>query len=277
MGRRRKRKHRRQMPSERAERAARELLASEAESASAVPSEASVPTEPVPGSDGRGARIPRVIVCALFLVLLAVYNLDGTFSVGHDATANAYLPVAMFSSGRLTFTPDDAPFMFEWTVEEADAVRRLELRRWDEHARSLRQRSRPTPKARYFLTQTPAPGSYVGIFGPGPGLLAAPVYAVVGPFVDSLWNSPRAVWWCAKFAASLMVAASAVFVLLTAARFARSARLVSLGARPEHGLAAWRGTPAPSDLSPAMSREPCVARCAAGAAQQGQAPRPQGG
>lgn len=172
----------------------------------------------------------------LFAFLLAVYHLNGDFLPGNDAKPNAYLAVSLLSEGNLSFAPREMPFMFGWDLETETGVSRVYINSWEDtvggrKASELRESGALTlGSARYYVVPSVREGLYVGVFGPGPGLAAVPVLGVLHLVTGDLVGSPRALWHGAKFVASAMVAASAVFVFLAALRFTgkRRALLVAL-------------------------------------------------
>lgn len=140
-------------------------------------------------------RSPARRSALVFFALLAAYHVNGDFLVGHDATPNVYLPVVILDEGRFTFAPGDP--LLSWALPAGDATR-------------------PLP---YYLVETRRPDAFVGAYGPGPGLVALPVFAVLSRASGGLAERPAWIWYGGKLVASLLTAASAVFVLLAARRW----------------------------------------------------------
>src|SRR5262249_43196208 len=80
---------------------------------------------------------------------------------------------------------------------------------------------------------------YVNTFGIGAGLAALPVFWVVHLAVGDLRNHQLLLWYAAKSAASLLVAASAAFIYLAARKFLRAGLAVVLALSYGLGTAVW--------------------------------------
>ena len=130
------------------------------------------------------------------LFLLLVYNVNGDFLPGNDAFASIYLPVNVLRGGGLSFTYTKFPIMFIARSEPGKDG----------------QPDPPTPD--YYLVPSirtdPVTKEriYINTFGIGSGLSVLPVIATLALFVDDLPRHPAVLWYGAKFAASLLVAAS---------------------------------------------------------------------
>jgi len=162
---------------------------------------------------------------ALFVFLLAVYQINGDILPGNDAKPNTYLSLSLLGHGNLSFTPRETPFMFTWHLQTPAGRQTISFNTWadtfrGQSASQLYDSGVLTfHEPRYFLVPTAREGIYVSTFGPGPGLFALPVMAVLDIITGDLAAHPKALWYGAKFAAALAVAASAVFVFLTALAF----------------------------------------------------------
>ncbi len=177
-----------------------------------------IPSETAPGPGG-----PRAHAAALGVLLLTVYLSDGGFVATSDALPNAYLGISLLREGNLSFTPEEMPFMFRWSVREGERWKPVGIRRWDQRIEGVpaeelrREGGLRLEEPRYYLAPSSREGEYVGIYGPGPGLAAAPVVAagmlVLGDPRGDLW----AVGWLGKAAACLLVAGSAVLLFLAVA------------------------------------------------------------
>jgi hypothetical protein len=71
----------------------------------------------------------------------------------------------------------------------------------------------------YYIAETVRSNLYVGNYGLGPPLSLVPFFAIFKLFIDDLQNNSSFLWYSGKTIASLFVAGSAVFVLLSARRF----------------------------------------------------------
>jgi hypothetical protein len=191
------------------------------------------------------------------LGLFLLYQLNGTFVRIGDAQPNLYLPVQVLTRGSLSFTPEDAPFMFGWRLS-GPRPRRVTFRSWNDKIsgtpvaalRDAGQLSLVGPK--YYLVESVKRGRYVGIYGPGAGLVAVPYFAVLC-LVRPGWQDNGAVLGAeAKVFASACVAGSAVLIFWSFLLFLprRPSLLLSLlyGAGTcvwtEPSQALWQQTPA---------------------------------
>jgi hypothetical protein len=206
------------------------------------------------------ARRDATIAAGLFAGLLVAYHANGGFLPGHDAVPNVHLAVHLVRYGRAAFTPDDAPFMFVWMSSEGGRLlgRRFapsvpntpaERERRDLLARGLLRVHAPD----YYIVPSVDPPSrgWVGIYGPGTGLVALPAVALFSRIVGDPYASPAALWNTMKAVAAVCVAASAalVFVALRGFLAPREAGTVALA----YGLgtcvwsvssqALWQSTP----------------------------------
>lgn len=213
-------------------------------------------------SDGALAPVgftarPGVSAAMLFVLLLVVYHINGDFLVGNDAKSNVYLAPTLLSKGRLTFTPQETPFMFHWKLSTPEGDVGVSFDHWDAQElatrtapivlptrgalRELYDEGRLTVQAeKYYVVPTTTPGHYVTTFGPGSGLSALPVYGLLETVVDGdLINSPRALWYGGKFAAAACVAGSAVFVFFTVLPFLDVRRAWTVALAYGLGTSVW--------------------------------------
>lgn len=208
-----------------------------------LPSEAA-PARPAPDAgppplDPPAPRSPRaaaLLAAALFCVLFATYQLDGGFVPSNGAKSNSWLPVQVLQRGSLSFSPDEVPFMFTWRLETPAGPRRARFASFSERAggrsfAELAAEGRLTVLApRYYLVPSVQSGRYVDTFGPGAGLTALPLFAVLRAAAGDLAARPRLLWYGAKWAASAAVAGSAALLFLAALALTdrRRALLVAL-------------------------------------------------
>jgi len=190
-------------------------------------------------------RVPGdgLIAVSLLIGLMALYHANGDFLIGSDAIPNVYLPLNVLDQGRLTFTPENTPFMLAWALKTDEGRRVVKFIRWDTRPsdkstvcfepqgasltgqstfRQLHDSGKLSVlKEDYYVLPTADPddGTYVNIYGVGAGLTALPFFAVQSLFVDDLAANRVALWYGAKFVASFCVAVSAAMVFLTCRRF----------------------------------------------------------
>ena len=175
---------------------------------------------PVPTKRPKILEQDSTISVLLLLLLLFVYNVNGDISPSYDAVPNVYLPVNLLNGGGLSFASGDWPFMFTSTSDHSrgEAAPQGAASPMYYLVRSIR--TDPVTIAQ----------KYVNVFGIGAGLTALPIIAPLQLVVGDLALHPAALWYGAKFAASLLVAASAALVYLIARGFLerRSSLLVAL-------------------------------------------------
>jgi len=170
---------------------------------------------------------------------LVLYSLNGSFQVGDDAVPNVHLPLSVLNQGDLSFSPDESPFMFTWSLRTAQGPVFVKFARWEAQPsdretvcfghetwvrserrtwRELRNRGELRVHApNYYLVPAldTAQRGYVNQYGPGAGLSALPFFAIQSLVVDDLAQHQVALWYGAKFVAAFCVAASVAVVYLT--------------------------------------------------------------
>lgn len=215
----------------------------------------------------------QLVAGALLVGFLALYHLNGDFSVGHDPMATVYLPISLLHEGNLAFTPDEAPHMFAWTYRTQQAERPVRFESWGQKAVNLftwtRNQTTPglvrlgsvdrelspqltardlreggqlvSPQPDYFLAPSvdPEQRGYVNTFGPGAGLTALPFFAIESLFVEDLGHNKAALWYGAKFVASFCVAVSVVLIYWIALEFAGSGAALFLAIAYGAGTCVW--------------------------------------
>jgi hypothetical protein len=200
------------------------------------------------GETGKPHGWPRRVAVPVLLVLglFAIYLANTTVLDEGDAVPSVNLPVALLATGQLSFDPDHFPELFKWKshppfIEKDDFF----FTNWndrfgDRTAREWRKSGQLEFNGpRYYIVPAPLRNTYVSTFGPIPGLLilpvVAPFYAVDHDFAGKLALRCSV----AKLGSSMMVALTAMFVLLIAEKLVsrRLALLVAL----TYGLAtcAW--------------------------------------
>ncbi len=177
---------------------------------------------------------------ALMAALLALYHVNGGFLPGNDATPNLCLPLTLWQGNGFSFQPDDWPQMFRWHLRSGEETRpqTAHVPGWQHPvdpkslawlARAggdwppctwgdLRDRGVVTlARPEYYLVPSvdPETRGYVNQYGPGAGLTAMPVLAILDLATGGLADHRAALWYGGKFVAALCVAASAAIVFLT--------------------------------------------------------------
>jgi hypothetical protein len=186
------------------------------------------------------------IALALFALLVIVYQINGTVMEEGDPVPNLKLPVALLKRGQFSFSPNDFPEMFMWKsssplVEAED----FPVHNWDDYMgdRTLAQwRELGTLKfngPRYHLLQSPVRDAYVSTFGPVPGATFLPMVAVLRLIDPEYDRDPILALSAGKLHGSLLTAASAVLLFLTALRYTTRYRALLLGAVFGVATCAW--------------------------------------
>jgi hypothetical protein len=172
----------------------------------------------------------------LFSMAFLVYISNGDIVEGNDARPNLYLPVSLLSEGNLSFSPEEMPFMFHWRLDSPAESKVGSFRhpwgpkhyqKWYDLYRS----GKLVPIShKYYIVPSTKTGLYVNTFGPGAGLTALPLYLILHLGTEDLYNNTKLIWYGGKFASSILVALSVVFVFLCALCFidARSSFIIAL-------------------------------------------------
>ena len=162
-------------------------------------------------------------------ILVAAYHLNGDFLPAADVIPSNYAASSLFEEGDLSFTHAEMPFMFRsW------ASRGQHGASTDKEGRALSKQGE-----HYYLVPSRREGTFVNTFGPGPTLVAAPVFGALRLLNGTLRNHPRSLWYGGKLAASLCVAGSAVFVFLAALLFTRTRRAFLIALAYGLGTCVW--------------------------------------
>lgn len=172
--------------------------------------------------------------------------MSNAYTAGNnDATGNVRLPFQVLEHGRLTFTPEDSPFMFTWRLRLPDRERAARFRSWEQDLGGATPRSYQRsgalgdPKPKYYLAPTRHPDAYANTFGVGAGLLALPVLAVVKPFAASPDKDATVLWQVGKLVAAAAAAGSAVFLFLAALSWLSLRASLALALLYGLGTCAW--------------------------------------
>jgi hypothetical protein len=191
-------------------------------------------------------RSRALVALLLFVGLLGVYLSNTTVLDEGDAVPSINLPVALLSTGRLSFDPDHFPELFKWKshppfVEKDDFF----FTSWDDvfgdhTAREWRETGQLELNGpRYYIVPSPLRHTYVSTFGPIPGLLmlpfAAPFYAADHGFVGKLALRTSV----AKLGSASFVALTAVFLFLIAEHLSSRRRALFVALTYGLGTCAW--------------------------------------
>jgi hypothetical protein len=164
------------------------------------------------------------------VLLLAVYE-AGDLLPTSDSIGNMHVALSLLDEGNVSFTPLEKPFMFRWRLDAADGPQTVVVKQWSDTigglpAATLFEHGLLRPDgAQYYIVASRRTDSqsgqrlYVNTSGPGPGIAAAPIFALAQFWHGALRGNPAALWPTGKFAASLFVAASAALLYLMARRF----------------------------------------------------------
>lgn len=182
----------------------------------------------------------------MFVGLFVVYLANTTVLDEGDAVPSINLPVALLSTGRLSFDPDHFPELFKWKthppfVEKDDFF----FTSWDDvfgdhTARQWREMGKLELNGpRYYIVPAPLRHTFVSTFGPIPGLVmlpfVAPFYAADHAFVGKLALRASV----AKLGSASMVALTAVLLFLIADRLSSRKRALFVALTYALGTCAW--------------------------------------
>jgi hypothetical protein len=191
-------------------------------------------------------RSRAFVALLLFFGLFGVYLANTTVLDEGDAVPSINLPVALLSTGRLSFDPDNFPELFKWKthppfIEKDDFF----FTSWDDEfgdrtAREWRKTGQLELNGpRYYIVPAPLRNTYVSTFGPIPGLLmlpfAAPFYAIDHAFVGKLALRASV----AKLGSASFVALTAVLLFLIADHLASRRRALFASLTYALGTCAW--------------------------------------
>ncbi len=211
----------------------------------------------MPGISHQGAVGPgagahptdRRLALGIATALTVIYSINGQTLPGNDATPSVYLAANIVQEGRTSFTPSRDPWLFKWRIRPQGAIVgplfSMQATIGGIEAGRLYAGGLLAPEARYYLTPSVRFDSvtgerlYVGTFGPGAALSAVPVLAFLRAFAGDIRTSPELLWHGAKFAASLLAAASAAIVFLTARRWLQPGPALILAAAYGLGTSVW--------------------------------------
>src|SRR5262245_23765416 len=181
-----------------------------------------------------GAKMTRGI--ALFVLLMTVYAVNGGYLPGNDAKANLYLAVNLLNHRKMSFSPEEFPFMFTWKFKDRRTTTNLQTTSQDE---LIQSGTVEVDEPFYYLARGTRDGSYVSAFSPGSGLMAVPVFAVLKWTGHDPASHLAYLWYGGKLVASSLVAASAVLVLLAAAEFCATGPALLIALAYGLGTCAW--------------------------------------
>jgi hypothetical protein len=177
---------------------------------------------------------------------LLAYHLNGDVLMGNDAKPNLYLPVNLLRHGRLSFKPDEMPFMFAWRMRTPNGdvySDRLDDLRQSIGGRAgaslLAEGALAVDRAKYYVVPSVRRGHYINSYGPGAGLTALPLFAAMAVWRSGSLEDASWLWYGGKAVASLFVAGSAVFVFLTALSFGAPRRAMLISVAYGLGTCVW--------------------------------------
>lgn len=164
------------------------------------------------------------------MALVIVYQSNGDLLPTTDAIGNMQVALSALDDGNVTFTPDEAPFMFRWRLETPDGSQAVVVERLDEtiggvSARRLISEGKLRPDGgKYYIVPAKRANEngwpvYVNTSGPGPGLAALPILGVARIMYGDLRARPSVLWHAGKLIASLYIAGSVALVYLIARRW----------------------------------------------------------
>jgi hypothetical protein len=191
-------------------------------------------------------RLRRLTAALLFFGLFLVYHANTSVLDEGDAVPTANVPVALLTTGRLSFDPVHFPELFKWKSHpplwERDDYffmswkeRLFDKTAGDFFSDGVLEYVGP----RYYIVESRIKGVFVSTFGPMPALFALPVTALFLALDANFWAKMSLRASVAKVTAAAMVAGSAVFVFFIALRFMSRRRALLLAVIYGLGTCAW--------------------------------------
>ena len=191
------------------------------------------------------ASTPVLLGLALFLSLVLIYHGNSSVVDEGDAVSSVELPYALLDTGKLTIDPDRAPKMFKWRAEPPLQLYGGTVPSWKNKydnktfAQWRKDGHLDLQGPRYFLVAATEREAYVNTFGPIPGLFTLPLAAFVRAVDPALEEKPLLKLAIAKLTASMLIAACAVLIFITALRTTDRARALVLAVVYGLGSCAW--------------------------------------
>jgi hypothetical protein len=186
---------------------------------------------------------------ALAAALTVTYSVNGEVLPGNDATANVYFAANLLETGHLSVTASEAPGLFTWQLgpgkESVGPLLGLDTPVAGLPAAALYARGVLVAVPSYYLTPSTRTDArtheprFVNTFGLGAALTALPVLAPLRLVAGDLRERPELLWFGGKLAASLLVAASAALVFLTARRWLVPGPALALALAYGLGTSVW--------------------------------------
>ena len=159
----------------------------------------------------------------VFVALVAVYNADRTVIEEGDVMPTVNLPLTLVRHGRFSFDGDEFPMLFSWqSSPPLFESPEFYVRYWDtvigeKTAAEWRNEGKLEFNGpRYNVVESPTKHEYVSTFGPIPGVLLVPAFALANRLDPELWHEFEKMLTIAKLHASVLVAASAVLLFWAA-------------------------------------------------------------
>jgi hypothetical protein len=187
-----------------------------------------------------------VLCLALFLGLVLAYHANASVVDEGDAVPSVELAYALLETGRPVIAPERSPKMFKWRAKPPlELPGGSDVRSWNSKYdnKTLGQWHKEGHVSlhgpRYFLVAAPERDAYVNTFGPVPGLLTLPLAALFSTIHPAIAQKPLLKLAVAKLTASMLVAAIAVLIFITALRTTDRARALLLALVYGLGSCAW--------------------------------------
>ncbi|MCC6848646.1 MAG: hypothetical protein IT294_09105 [Deltaproteobacteria bacterium] len=185
------------------------------------------------------------LAAGVFAALLAAYSSPRAPLPTWDAYANVFPALSLVNDGDFALHPAEIPFLFDWSLPATG--RRLRVPVWERmiiEGRAVEDlyregKLRPEGSPYYFVVRAPT-GEYVGSEPPGTAVVAAPFYAwMTRPDTAAILRDVRPLLEKSKLVASVLIAATAAILFLTATRFLDPRRALLVAAIFGLGTCAW--------------------------------------
>jgi hypothetical protein len=199
------------------------------------------------------SRRQMLAATAALAALFVLYVGGGEFVPTNDCKAVVFAPVVLLSSHSFVFTPHNAPFMFSWRLRTDERAVSLPHRAWryedgvPPRAELERAGRLSVGRERYYLSPTRVAGEYLNNYGPLPGLMLLPAFALLHAAFGDLRLHPELIWQGAKAVVALLTVLGTALLFATAKQWAPPAQAGLVALTFALGTMAW----------PVASQTPC--------------------
>ena len=204
---------------------------------------AAVSVQP-PTVSARRAGATRVALL-LFVLLVAIYHVDGSLTHVNDMVPNLSLPISLLNEGNLTFTPEEFPKMFLWELRESGAKWPVVVANWNDPIRGVPARDLFAAgkigfvSHRYYVVASSREGEYMSRYGLGTLLTTLPAFSILHLVLGDLREHVATTLVTGKLVAACSVAGSAAFVFLIAGLYLDRGKAILVAITYALGTCVW--------------------------------------